>query len=314
MKTSFLPRVSIITPSFNQADFLEETLQSVLSQQYPALEYIVIDGGSTDGSVEIIKKYADRLAYWVSEPDQGQADAINKGLARATGEVIAWLNSDDTYLPGAIQAAVAAFQALPDHGLVYGDVLAINEAGLPQNLIRYGNWGLDDLLQFRIIGQPAVFMRRSVLEKAGRLDTHFHFLLDHQLWMRMAGLAGMQYVSQTWAAARFHQAAKNVAQAERFCEDADRVVAWVKSQPALAQRYARLGRQAKAGLALFKAYYLSTGHYAWAALKQYAQAGWFSPSLAIKEWRRILWTLGTLFGLGRIRGLDNQLKRGKSVE
>ncbi len=129
MTTSSLPRVSIVTPSFNQAAFLEETIQSVLSQDYPNLEYIIIDGGSTDGSVEIIKKYADKLAYWVSEKDTGQADAINKGLIRVTGEIVAWLNSDDIYLPGTIRAAVEALQAHPDCGLVYGDVLSVDAKG-----------------------------------------------------------------------------------------------------------------------------------------------------------------------------------------
>jgi len=313
MMTSSLPRVSIVTPSYNQAAFLEETIQSVLSQDYPELEYIVIDGGSMDGSVEIIEKYADQLAYWTSEKDSGQADAINKGLVRATGEVVAWLNSDDTYLPGAIHAAVEALQANPDCGLVYGDVLAVDGEGQLTNLIQYKDWGLDGLLQFKIIGQPAVFMRRDALVRAGELDTSFHFLLDHQLWLRIAEFSSIRYVPQKWATARFHEAAKNVAQAERFCADADAIVAWVETRSNLAKRYAALGSRAKAGLALFKAYYLSTGHMAWPALKEYTKAFFAFPALTIREWKRILWTLGSLFGLGRIRGLDKQLK-GKAVE
>src|SRR5512137_2022999 len=111
--------VSIITPSFNQAPFLEATIRSVLEQDYPDVEYLIVDGGSTDGSVEIIQRYADRLDWWVSEPDSGQAEAINKGLRRAKGEIVAWLNSDDIYLPGAILQAVRAFQTEPAMGMIF---------------------------------------------------------------------------------------------------------------------------------------------------------------------------------------------------
>src|SRR5512139_1414374 len=126
MSTS-LPLVSIITPSYNQARFLETTIRSVLDQDYPNLEYLIVDGGSTDGSREIIQRYSDRLAWWVSERDQGQTDAINKGFARARGEILAWLNSDDTYLPGAIQGAVDFLQDHPGVGMVYGDANLIDE-------------------------------------------------------------------------------------------------------------------------------------------------------------------------------------------
>ena len=114
------PLVSIVTPSFNQARFLEATLRSVLEQDYPNIEYLVVDGASTDGSVEIIRRYADRLTWWVSEKDNGQSEAINKGMRRARGEFIGWLNSDDIYLPGAVSAAVSAFLSHPQAGLIYG--------------------------------------------------------------------------------------------------------------------------------------------------------------------------------------------------
>ncbi|HZD55353.1 MAG TPA: glycosyltransferase family 2 protein [Anaerolineales bacterium] len=113
-----LPLVSIVTPSYNQVGFLEEAIHSVLSQDYPRLEYIIVDGGSTDGSLGIIRRYADQLAWWVSEPDQGQTDAINKGFAHARGEIFAWLNSDDAYLPGAISEAMEFLQANAKVGMV----------------------------------------------------------------------------------------------------------------------------------------------------------------------------------------------------
>ncbi len=173
---SSLPLVTIITPSFNQAAFLEQAICSVLGQDYPAIEYLVIDGGSNDGSREIIERYSDKLAWWVSEPDSGQAEAINKGFQRARGDFVAWLNSDDLYLPGAVSQAVQALNAEPGLGLVYGDAIAIDSSGKPLGRFDFDDWGLIDLVSFRIICQPAVFMRRSVLELAGepRPQLSFH--------------------------------------------------------------------------------------------------------------------------------------------
>ena len=175
------PLVSVVTPSYNQASYLEATLQSVLEQDYQPLEYLVVDGGSTDGSQAIIQQYANKLAWWVSEPDQGQADAINKGFKKATGEIVAWLNSDDLYLPGAVSAAVEIFEEHPEVGVVYGDAISADGEGRLLNELRAASWDVLDLLQFKIICQPAVFMRRSALEAVGYLDPSYHFFLDHQL-------------------------------------------------------------------------------------------------------------------------------------
>ena len=182
-------KVSIITPSYNQAAFLEQTIRSVLDQGYSDLEYLLVDGASTDGSLEIIQKYSKQLTWWVSEPDSGQAEAINKGLSSVSGDIVAWLNSDDILLPGAIKQAVSIFTQFPETGLIYGDVLAIDARGTTTNRLTYSDMSLSDLAAFQMIGQPSVFMRRSVLEKAGYLDVSFHFLLDHHLWLRMAQLA-----------------------------------------------------------------------------------------------------------------------------
>ncbi len=225
------PLISVITPSYNQAQFLEKTIQSVLSQDYPAIEYIIIDGGSNDGSQDIIKKYEQKLSFWLSEKDKGQADAVNKGLAMATGKYIGWLNSDDLYLPGTISRAVELLEAFPDAGFVFGDVQSIDENGKITNIMHYGDWKLEDLIQFHIIGQPGVFMRKEILENCGGLDLSYHFLLDHHLWLRMGLDASMVYSSQIWSAARFHAGAKNISQAASFGEEAYRLVNWIEREP-----------------------------------------------------------------------------------
>ncbi|HLA88265.1 MAG TPA: glycosyltransferase family 2 protein [Anaerolineales bacterium] len=211
-----LPLVSIVTPSFNQARYLERSICSVLEQDHAHIEYIVIDGASKDGSVELIRNYADRLAYWVSEKDSGQAEAINKGLARASGEIAAWLNSDDYYLPKTISGVVKVFEENPEVVMVYGDMLAVNEQGQTINVLKYKQLSLEDLLCFQIIGQPAVFFRREAYEKSGGLDASFHLLLDHHLWIRIAQQGRILHVPQTWSAARYHAEAKNRAKAAEF--------------------------------------------------------------------------------------------------
>jgi GT2 family glycosyltransferase len=249
--------VSIITPSFNQASFLEQTLRSVLEQQdYLDIEYIIIDGASTDNSLEIIKKYSDKLAYWVSEKDSGQADAINKGMAHAKGEIVAWLNSDDCYLPAAISSAVEAFDANPDAVMVYGDMIAIDENGFVTNTFKYRQLSLEDLLCFQIIGQPAVFLRRAVFEQVKGLDINFHFLLDHQLWIKIAAQGKIVHVPQIWSAARYHTAAKNRAQASEFGREAFQILNWAKSQPDLAEAIMRVERRARASAHRVDARYL----------------------------------------------------------
>jgi len=213
---SELPLVSIVTPSFNQAPFLETTIQSVLGQDYPNLEYILVDGGSGDGSVEIIKKYADRLAWWVSEPDKGQTDAINKGFARARGQVLAWLNSDDTYVPGAVSAAVAFLQTHPDVGLVYGDANFIDEQG---RIIGRFPAAQTDYRRLRRgyvhIPQQAAFFRADLWREVGPLDPSFYFAMDYDLWVRLAARAEIRYVPHVWANFRLHPHGKTIAADDR---------------------------------------------------------------------------------------------------
>ncbi len=212
-----IPLVSIITPSFNQARFLEQTIQSVLSQDYPNIEYIIVDGGSTDGSLEIIQKYATRLAWWVSEPDQGQTDAINKGFARARGEVLAWLNSDDTYEPGAVSAAVAYLQAHPEAGMVYGEANFIDEHGRVIGRFNAKQASYRRLRRGAVyIPQQAAFFRASLWQQVGPLDPSFYFAMDYDLWVRLARVSELHYCpGQVWANFRLHGAAKSIAEDDR---------------------------------------------------------------------------------------------------
>ena len=210
------PLVSIITPSFNQAQFLEETIRSVLDQDYPNLEYWIIDGGSSDGSLEIIQRYAQRLAGWVSEPDRGQTDALNKGFGWARGEILAWLNSDDTYLPGAVSEAVQSLLQNPDVGMVYGDANLIDEHG---QLLGSFPAAQTDYARLRRgyvhIPQQSAFFRASLWKQVGPLDPSFYFAMDYDLWVRLAKVSRLLYVPRRWANFRLHAIGKSVISDDR---------------------------------------------------------------------------------------------------
>jgi GT2 family glycosyltransferase len=290
-----------VTPSYNQAPYLEQTLTSVLEQDYPRLEYLVVDGASTDGSVEIIEKYADKLAWWVSEKDSGQAEAINKGLSRARGDILAWLNSDDYYLPGAISSAVKAFQDNPDVVLVYGNMLAVDEYGQITNLLKYNQLTLEDLLCFQIIGQPAVFFRREAFEGAGRLDTTYHCLLDHHLWLRIALQGRILHIDEIWAAARYHSAAKNRARAAEFGREAFRILDWAQKQPKLAEAIAGVERCARASAHRVNARYLLDGGRPWRSLVAWFRALSIHPPTALARLNILVSAFLQLSGLGKLR-------------
>ena len=308
--------VSIITPSFNQARYLEQTIQSVLEQDYPSIEYIVVDGASTDGSVDVIEKYANKLAWWVSEKDSGQADAINKGFLRATGEIVAWLNSDDYYLPGAISAAVKAFEENPDVLLVYGNMLAVDERGNSFNALHYKQLTLQDLLCFQIIGQPAVFFRREVLSKAGMLDPTFHFLLDHHLWIRIAQHGRILHVDQTWAAARYHAEAKNRAKAAEFGREAFRVLAWAEGQAGLGEAIRPVERRARASAHRVDARYLLDGGKSASALMAWMRAFFIHPPTALARLNIFVSALLNSLGLDFVRSefLSRRSRKLKSTK
>lgn len=295
------PLVSIITPSYQQAAFLEQTLRSVLEQDYPNIEYLVADGGSTDGSVEIIRRYANRLAWWVSEKDHGQGEAINKGFARAKGKYIAWVNSDDFYQPGAIRAAVSELEAHPDVGMVFGDVQVVDRNEKVLNHLHYGDWGLPELMTFHIIGQPAVFMRREVLEKAGYLDETYHFMLDHQLWLRMGLQAGIRYVPQLWAGAHYHEDCKNLAQASEFGQEAYRIVDWMRHAPEFADLASSLLPYMLAGAERINAFYLLDAKEYRQSFLSYWHGFLLAPGIILPEWYRMAFAFLAPLGLEKWR-------------
>jgi glycosyltransferase involved in cell wall biosynthesis len=293
---NFKPLVSVITPSYNQSGFLEDTIKSVLAQDYPAIEYLIVDGGSTDGSVEIIHKYKSELTWWVSEPDEGQASAINKGMEKARGEIVAWLNSDDLYLPGAVSRAVAEFQSHPQLGLVFGNAVTIDAGGCPIKELIFPDWQLEDLIGFRIICQPAVFMARELYEQVAGLDLNYHFMLDHQLWIRIASLAPVQHVPSLLAAARHHEGAKNVSQAPAFGRETLEVLEWMETQPNLASLVAANKRQVLAGAYRLNARYLMDGGQYAPALKSYAKAFINQPVYTARHWHRVIYAFLGMLG------------------
>jgi glycosyltransferase involved in cell wall biosynthesis len=206
-----IPGFSIVTPSFNQAEFIERTLQSVLSQQGDfSVEHLVMDGGSTDGTLEILEKYASNVRS-VSEPDQGMADALNKGFAIASGEIIGWLNSDDTYLPGTLHKVANYFNLHQECRWLYGNCRIIDDKDheIRKWITAYKNrkarkFTYENLLLENFISQPAVFMRRETLEAAGPIDPGLPTAMDYDLWLRLAKLGKPGYIDDDLASFRVH--------------------------------------------------------------------------------------------------------------
>jgi glycosyltransferase involved in cell wall biosynthesis len=219
------PKVSIITPSFNQGRFLEASIQSVLAQTYPNIEYIVVDGGSKDESLEVIKRYEQHFAWWVSEKDKGHADALNKGFARATGEILAWLNSDDVYFPTAVAEAVALLQEHPDVGMVYGEADLIDNSGATIGKFAARQTDYRRMLRGSVhIPQATTFFRADTWRQVGPLDLSLFFSFDYDLWVRIAKVSRLLYVPRRWAQFRIHNDGKTIVNDDRCYPDMLRVL------------------------------------------------------------------------------------------
>lgn len=236
------PKVSVVTPSYNQGQFIEETIRSVLLQGYPNLEYIVIDGGSTDGSVDIIRKYEPWLAHWTSEPDQGQSHAINKGLERATGSILGWLNSDDVLLPGTVSRAVSRLHQARQVDVVYGSVNRIDSHGrriptpiLPRDVERFNK---QTALTDNLVNSAGAFWRQAIMDRVGLLDQSLHYVMDYDLWLRMVMADGTFHRLPKPPVANFRVAdhAKTVSQLEDSALEALTVLDLLCNEPSLATK------------------------------------------------------------------------------
>jgi glycosyltransferase involved in cell wall biosynthesis len=214
MTSTRCPLVTVVTPSYNQGRFIRQTIESVLTQDYPKVEYLVMDGGSSDETVSILREYSGRL-QWVSGPDRGQASAINEGWRRGRGEILAWLNSDDMYLPGAIRAAVSHLSRWPEDGAVYGEGYHTDESGRVIDRYPTEPFDLNRLSETCFICQPTVFMRRSVVAQVGYVDEALQFCMDYDLWIRIGRISRFGQLPRYLSATRLHGDTKTLG---RRCE------------------------------------------------------------------------------------------------
>ncbi len=220
------PRISVITPSFNQGQFLEETLLSVINQKYPNLEYIVIDGGSTDISADIIKKYEQHLAYWVSEKDSGQSEAINKGFKRATGDIVCWINSDDILMPGALNNVMKYYSDHRNVDFINGYSLVVDaKSNILYNyfILKQKKWYAKKGIYY--ISQPSMFWRRSVFEKIGYLKEDFHAMMDKEFLIRiLKNNLKVGQIQKVLAAFRVHGTSKTSINGEIWSRDTSELI------------------------------------------------------------------------------------------
>lgn len=213
------PKISIITPSYNQGCFLEETIRSVLLQGYPNYEYIIIDGGSSDNSISILKTYSQFITKWISEPDQGQSDAINKGFKCATGEILAWINSDDLYEQDVFSRIALSFVQNPDIRMIYGDCEFINESSQMLYLYKSKDFSLQNLVNDSYIPQPSVFFKKEIFGIIGFLDGSLHYAMDYEYWIRIGLHFKIQYIPVTLSKFRLHPESKTISRNDLFIID-----------------------------------------------------------------------------------------------
>jgi glycosyltransferase involved in cell wall biosynthesis len=262
------PKISVVTPSLNQSQFLEETILSVRGQEYPNLEHIIMDGGSTDGTLEILEKYQNTYNLrWISEPDKGQSDAINKGFRIAQGDIIGWVNSDDTYMPGAVIKAVEVFNTRPDIGWVYGNGYWVDSDGRVLCVYQGKPFDYKELVVngMYFIPQPSLFFRRNLLNNIGFLDENIHTTMDYDFFLRLGLRARAEYIPAIMATRRLHSGAKSIGIITSFYKDVLRALNKLFDTPALPGDIRKFERQAYSKCYLVGGYHYFEGY-------QYSQA------------------------------------------
>ena len=258
MNEQKLPTVTVITPAYNQAEFLRDTIESVLEQDYPHIEFVVLDDGSTDDTPKILAEYGNRFR-WETHANMGQTATINKGWSMTSGEIITWLNSDDTYLPGAVSTAVEYLVANPEVGIVYGDTLTTEADGTPFGRSKplppfdyrefVGSWE-------NTIVQPSSFIRRSVIEKVDMLDPKFYYFMDWDLWLRAGLYFKIAYIPEMLSTYRFHAESKTVAQAKKAAPELEYMFDRFFSRSDLPDDILALKKRARMNM-----FFLTAGYY-----------------------------------------------------
>ncbi len=288
-------QVSIVTPSLNQGKFIRATIDSVLSQNYQNVEYWVIDGGSTDDTLEILRSYGSRL-HWISEPDAGQADAVNKGWQRAYGEILGWVNADDLLLPGAIERVVNFLAKSPHCGALYGDCTYVNARGEEVGFYPVRSYDYETLLvqAENFIPQPATFVRRRVAEEAGWLDANLQYVMDFDFWLRLGIKEKICYLSEPFAALRIYNESKTGARIAHFAPELEQVYSRIFAMVQLPSLLRAQEKEAWAQLYLRAASYSFWGGEPRLA-RSYLKKSWKAMPL----WRRrSFWLLGLFSALG----------------
>ena len=255
------PLVSIVTPSYNQAEFLEDTIRSVLEQDYPRVEYVVVDDGSTDGSAEIVERYADRLAWWTRQENAGQVAAINRGFEHTSGEYMGFVNSDDTLLPDAVSAMVEALETDPGLVMVYGDALYTDEEGRETGYLPSREWDPPRMVRAcdNHVVQPSSLWRRSAWEAAGPLNEDGFYFFDFEFYLRLAGLGRVRRLPRPLSTYRLHPGSKTMGQHLRKADDFVRFADTFLASDALPRE---LRPHAAAGRS--SAYVAAADYYYWA--------------------------------------------------